>query len=121
MRISKSLTSFLVSKNLPKEAFEKTLDRILKPLYNYTGGCPPENIKELSYGLYQMKEHLIPKSLAYFENPNKIGYYERAHIDEVGSYHYQRTMSFPYIEHKNKNRHAYIWFTQTPHTCECIL
>ncbi len=73
----RTATSYVISKSLSKELLEKTIDNIIAPLYDYQGGKPSEKVAEISDGRRQAQERLFPKSLAFFENPNKIGYFQR--------------------------------------------
>ena len=83
----KTATSYVISKTLSKTQLKRAVDQLIAPLYAYQGGKPPENLKEISYGKHQLKDNLIPKSLAYFENLEKIGYAQRMF------YAYFRTIS----------------------------
>ena len=76
MKALQTATGYMVSKTLSKEALENTVEKVIKPLYGYQGGKPAENLLELSYGLNQMNCNLIPKSFNYFENKQKIGYFQ---------------------------------------------
>ena len=70
-------TNYVLSKSLPKALATQITEKMLEPYYNYQGGRPTPSMLELSYGMRQMKHNLEPKSLDYFKNEQKIGYYSR--------------------------------------------
>ncbi len=74
-------TSYVISKTLPKAQAKELIDKIIEPVYGYRGGKAPENLVQLTYGLRQMQRNLEPKSLDFFENKQRVGYYCRISPD----------------------------------------
>ena len=73
----KKATSYVISKTLTQPQLEKAIDRVIAPLYGYKGGKPTKSLVEIAYGMHQMKNNLVPKSLSYFDNLKKTGYSQR--------------------------------------------